>query len=111
MRDVISVPGNLAGESETQIFFATESGDPLAINVIRRPGMEPQWGVSYTEIVDQAARPPEAETLQWYRLACFLPREIPDDAFLQDDSPSRARARADYAYVLDRLGPCIRTRG
>ena len=42
VRDLMSVRGNLAGESETQIFLETERGAPLALNVIRRPGMSPQ---------------------------------------------------------------------
>lgn len=109
VREVMSVPGNLAGESETQIFLETRSGAPVSLSVVRRPGMAPEWGVSWTEIVDQAARPPRAETLQWYALACFLPEELPADAFLQRDPDSRARARADYAFVRDRVGSCARS--
>lgn len=108
IRDVISVPGNLAGESETQLFVVTDSGAPVSLTVIRRPGMAPQWGVSLGELVDASARPPEPETLAWYRFACFLPRELPEDAFLQRDRVSQAQARADYALVLAELGPCER---
>jgi hypothetical protein len=110
VRDVISVAGNLAGESETQMFVETESGMPVSLTVIRRPSMAPTWGVSWSEIVDQAARPPEGGTLAWYRLACFLPRRLSNDAFLQADSAGRERARADYQFILDSLGPCERTR-
>jgi hypothetical protein len=35
--------------------------------VIRRPGMDPTWGVSWSEIVDQSAGPPAPETVEWYR--------------------------------------------
>ena len=108
LRDVISVPGNLAGESETQMFVETESGDPVSLTVIRRPGMTPEWGVSLGELVDASATPPEPETLAWYRFACFLPRELPDDSFLQRDRVSQEQARQDYAYILDQLGPCER---
>lgn len=108
VRDVISVEGNLAGESETQMFVETATGAPISLSVIRRPGMAPQWGVSLGEIVDSAARPPERESLVWFRLACSLPRSLPENAFLQSDRESRARAQADYAYVLDQLGPCTR---
>ncbi|AKH43444.1 hypothetical protein FHS61_000852 [Altererythrobacter atlanticus] len=108
VRDVISVPGNLAGESETQMFVDTSSGAPVSLSVIRRPGQPPQWGVSWSEIVDQAASAPEPETIEWYRLACSLPRELPEGAFLQNDRESIARAREDYAFILDQLGPCIR---
>lgn len=108
VRDVMSVPGNLVGESETQLFLNTASGEPVSLTVIRRPGMEPTWGVSWSEIVDQSARPPVPETVEWYRLACFLPRELPTNAFLQTDRSSRTRAEADYRYILDQLGECPR---
>jgi hypothetical protein len=108
IRDVMSVPGNLVGESETQLFLNTASGEPVSLTVIRRPGMEPTWGVSWSEIVDQSARPPAPETVEWYRLACFLPRELPSGAFLQTDRASRTRAEADYRYILDQLGECPR---
>jgi hypothetical protein len=110
VRDVISVAGNLAGESETQMFVNTAGGAPVSLTVIRRPNMDPTWGVSWSEIVDQAAKPPERETLAWYRLACFLPRKLGSDAFLQADAGGRRRAEADYQLILDRLGPCERTR-
>ncbi|GEM_PF-1233891 len=108
VRDVISVPGNLVGESETQMFIETQSGAPVSLSVIRRPGMAPQWGVSLGEIVDSSARAPERESLAWFGFACFLPKELPDSAFLQPDRQSQARARDDYALVLAALGPCER---
>jgi hypothetical protein len=110
VRDVMSVAGNLAGESETQLFLDTETGTPVSITVVRRPGMEPEWGVSWSEIVDQAARPPEPETVAWYRLACFLPRDLSADTFLQEDRTARMRAEADYGFVLEQLGECTRLR-
>ncbi len=109
VREVMSVAGNLAGESETQIFLETRDGAPVSLSVLRRPGMAPRWGVSWTDIVDQSARQPEPETLQWYALACFLPQELPEQAFIQRDRDSRARAREDYAIVLRELGPCNRS--
>lgn len=111
VREVISIAGNLAGESETQLFLETAAGEPLSMTAIRRPGMAPRWGVSWTEIVDPAAVPPRSETLEWYRLACFLPSELPEDAFIQDEAEARARARADYAFMLGQLGPCGRSEG
>jgi len=110
VRDVMSVAGNLAGESETQLFLGTSSGAPASLTVVRRPGMEPEWGVSWSEIVDQAARPPAPETIEWYRLACFLPERLPADAFLQPDQASRRQAEADYRFILDQLGDCRRLR-
>lgn len=109
VRDALSVPGTLAGESETQVFLATPGGDPVALTVVRRPNMAPAWGVSFSEIVDQAARPPQHDTLAWYRLACFLPPQLPGTANLAQDSASRARAAADYRLVIEQLGPCTRT--
>lgn len=108
VRDVISVAGNLAGESETQMFVETRTGAPVSLSVVRRPGMAPSWGVSLGEIVDSAARPPERDSLAWFRFACFLPRRLPSDAFLQTDRQSRQRASEDYAFVLAELGPCER---
>jgi hypothetical protein len=110
VRDVMSVPGNLVGESETQLFLDTATGAPVSLTVVRRPGMEPTWGVSWSEIVDQSAQPPEPQTIGWYRLACFLPQRLPPDAFLQDDPASRQRAEADYRYILEQLGGCPRLR-
>jgi hypothetical protein len=108
VRDVMSVAGNLAGESETQLFLGTATGAPVSLTVIRRPGMAPEWGVSWSEIVDQAARPPGSESIEWYRLACFLPQQLPADAFLQSDQASRRQAEADYRFILDQLGECRR---
>lgn len=110
VREVMSVRGNLAGESETQVFLDTANNAPVSLSVVRRPGMEPDWGVSWTEIVDQAAEAPRGGTLEWYRLACSLPRQLPQQAFLQSDSASRYQAEADYAFILQSLGPCARLR-
>ena len=109
VREAISVPGNLAGESETQVFLATQGGQPVSLSVVRRPGMAPAWGVSWSEIVDQAARPPAPETLAWFALACRLPDSLPESAFLQRDPTSRTRAREDYAFVRRELGNCARS--
>ena len=110
VRDALSVEGNLAGESETQLFLDTVGGEPVSVTVVRRPGMRPVWGVSWSEIVDQAARPPQPQTLAWYRLACFLPERLPRGANLSSDGRSQAQAEADYRYMLDQLGPCARNR-
>ncbi len=110
IRDALSVEGNLAGESETQVFLATRDNSPLSITVIRRPGMRPVWGYSQSEIVDQSASRPQPDTIAWYRLACSLPRSLPADANLAVDGRSQQRALADYAYVIEELGPCLRNR-
>lgn len=110
VRDVISIAGNLTGESETQMFLNTAGGAPVSLTVVRRPNMAPTWGVSWSEIVDQSAKPPQKDTVAWYRLACSLPRQLSNDDFLQSDAAGRARAEADYRLILEQLGPCERTR-
>lgn len=107
--DALAVEGTLVGESETQLFLETESDGPVSITVVRRPNQPPRWGVSWTEIVDQSARAPREGTLQWYRLACTLPAELPQEANLSRDSQARALAARDYHYVIEQLGPCART--
>ncbi|MFN4020454.1 MAG: hypothetical protein ACK4IC_08050 [Erythrobacter sp.] len=106
--DALAVPGTLAGESETQIFLATEDRSPVSITILRRPGQRAQWGVSWGEIIDSAARPPSPETLRWYRLACALPARLPSSANLARDPEARRLAESDYAFVREQLGPCER---
>jgi hypothetical protein len=109
VRDALSVAGNLAGESETQVFLETRGGSPVSLTILRRPGRTPVWGVSWGEIIDQAARPPQASTLEWYRLACALPQRLPSSANLSRVPEERSRAERDYAFVLASLGPCVRS--
>jgi hypothetical protein len=109
VREAMFVPGNLAGESETQLFLVTASGEPAAITVARQPGQAPRWTVSFSDLVGDAAVPPR-DTLAWYRLACFLPRALPDDALTAGTPADRAAAGQDYRFVLDQLGGCGRTR-
>ncbi|MGB3739250.1 MAG: hypothetical protein WA948_07845 [Pontixanthobacter sp.] len=108
IRDALSIEGNLAGESETQIFLRTKTRAPVSLSILRTPGQRPTWGVSWTELVDAAARPPMPQTLEWYRLACFLPSSIGAEAQLASDPVAMARAREDYAFVLTSLGECER---
>lgn len=103
-------PGALPGESESQIFLQTERGDPVSLSVLRRPGEQPRWGVALGEIVDDSAAPPAPGTLLWYRLACSLPRALPEQSFAGVETGQRRAVAADYALVLERLGPCQRTR-
>ncbi len=109
VRDALSVAGNLAGESETQVFLDTRGGAPVSLTILRRPGRQPVWGVSWGEIIDQAALPPEPNTLAWYRLACALPQRLPSNANLSRVPEERSRAERDYAFVLASLGPCVRS--
>jgi len=105
------VPGAIRGESETQIFLQTAGGTPVSLTVLRRPGETPQWAVALSEIVDEAAEPPAPGTLLWYRLACGLPSALPRQSLAEADGEGAAAIQADYRLVLERLGPCVRTRG
>lgn len=102
------VPGAIRGESETQIFLQTAGGTPVSLTVLRRPGQTPAWAVALSEIVDEAAEPPAPGTLLWYRLACGLPRALPRQSLAEAEAA--AAIEADYRLVLERLGPCVRTR-
>jgi len=100
------VTGALPGEGETQIFLTTADRRPVSLSIISRPGELRRWGVSLSEIVDDAARPPAPATLLWYRLACSLPPALPDAALANAAESDAAAARDDYRFVLDSLGPC-----
>lgn len=110
VREAINVPGDLAGEGETQLFLTTKEGAPVAITVSRKTGEPPRWSVSFSEVVETDAKPPARETLGWYRLACFLPRRLPATANLSEGETARQQAEADYQLVLQELGACERTR-
>lgn len=102
------VAGTLPGAGETQIFLQTETRRPVSLNVIRAPGEAPRWAVALSEIVDEAAAPPPRDTLLWYRLACGLPRALPDSATQALEPADQRAASADYQFILSALGPCTR---
>ena len=104
------VPGAVRGESETQFFLQTAEGRPVSLSVLRRPGATPLWAVALSEIVDEAAAAPAPGTLLWYRLACGLPRMLPRQSLAEADAEAAAAIQADYRFILDRLGPCLRSR-
>jgi hypothetical protein len=104
------VPGAIPGESETQIFLLTADNRPVSLSVLRRPGQTPVWSVALSEIIDDAAGPPRPNTLLWYRLACTLPRALPRQSLAEADAAGAAAIQADYRLILERLGPCVRTR-
>jgi hypothetical protein len=104
------VPGAIPGESETQIFLQTADQRPISLTVLRRPGQSPQWAVALGEIVDEAAAPPAPRTLLWYRLACTLPPRLPAPSLAESEPGQATAIDADYRLVLERLGPCGRTR-
>ncbi len=104
------VAGALPGEGETQIFLTTSDQRPVSLSILRRPGEQPRWAVALSEIVDEAATPPAPDTLLWYRMACALPRTLPEHSTAAVDPADAGIAREDYAFVLNALGPCGRTR-
>ncbi|MGK2909973.1 MAG: hypothetical protein ACSLE1_09295 [Sphingobium sp.] len=108
--DAFYVAGTVAGEGETQIFLRTDSGDPVSLSVVRRPGQSPRWAVALGEIVDEAAATPKPGSLLWYRLACALSPALPATSVRTLAVPDAEAARADYQVVLDGLGPCERRR-
>ncbi len=103
------VRGSLPGESETQIFLKTVGSQPVSLNVLRRPGEEPHWAAALGEMIDDAAKAPQRDTLLWYRLACFLPPALPAASVANLDTDDAAAANADYRYVIGALGACDRT--
>lgn len=111
VREVLHVPGNLSGQGETQIFLTTRDGSAASITVRHEPGAPPAWGVSFSELVADVGHPPRPDTLEWYRLACFLPNALPPAANVSETYAARRQAEADYRMVLGELGPCKRTLG
>ncbi|HMP56117.1 MAG TPA: hypothetical protein PKD92_06045 [Novosphingobium sp.] len=110
VREAIHVPGTLAGEGETQLFLSTREGTAAAITVNHLPGRQPTWTYSFSEVAGAGGQPPARETLAWYRLACFLPGELPRSADISDRPQDRARAQADWRLVMRDLGECPRLR-
>jgi hypothetical protein len=102
------VAGSLPGEGESQIFLRTSDGRPISLSVLRRPGERPRWGIALSELVDDSAAPPPANSLLWYRLACGLPRALPAAATAGAEPADAQQASEDYRLVLEGLGPCMR---
>lgn len=97
------VPGNVAGEAESQFFLNTADGKPVSLVVLTRPGEAQRLSLALGDVIDDAAEGIPHDTLRWYRLACFLPAALP--ATIEAD----AGLNADYAFVLKSLGPCGQT--
>lgn len=102
------VPGTVAGEGETQVFLETDSGTPVSLTVLRRPGQPRHWGAAFGEIVDESAAAPAIGTLAHFRLACGLPVTLPATAIADLSPADAALARDDYGFVRQQIGPCGR---
>lgn len=103
------VEGSLPGESETQIFLQTTRHDAVSLNILRRPGEDTRWAVALGEMIDDSARPPAPDSLLWYRLACFLPGQLPANSVASLSAQDAEAANADYRLVIEALGPCNRS--
>lgn len=108
VRELLHVPGTLAGQGETQIFLTTADGSAASITVRHQPGAPPAWGASFSELVADVGHPPQPDTLEWYRLACFLPNMPPPGANISEGYAAKRQAEADYRMVLGELGVCER---
>lgn len=109
VRELLYVPGNLAGQGETQIFLNTKDNSAASITVRHEPGAAPAWGVSFSELVAEAGHPPQRDTIEWYRLACFLPNLPPARANVSESYAAQQQTLSDYRMVLGDLGVCQRT--
>jgi hypothetical protein len=111
VRELMFVPGNLAGQGQTQIFLDTKGGQSAAITVRHQPGMAPSWGVSFSQVASAGGgSPPPHDSLAWYSLACFLPAYPPAAANVSRSSAKQEQALNDYRMVVSSLGTCNRTR-
>ena len=104
------VPGTLPGEGETQLFFDTATGEPMSLTILTAADGSRRWAAAFGEIVDGSAAVPARDTLAWYRLACGLPRRLPEAKLAGTPPEDRRKAVSDYGIVLGALGDCTRTR-
>lgn len=104
------VPGTLPGEGETQLFFDTATGEPMSLTILTTADGSRRWAAAFGEIVDGSAAVPGQGTLAWYRLACGLPRRLPEARLAGTPPEDRRKAVSDYSVVLGALGDCTRTR-
>ena len=103
-------PGTIIGEGETQIFVEAKANQIYSLSVRSNPGAPKIWSVSTGEVIDGSATAPQKNSLLWYRLACGLPRDL-DVTLIETPEPDNVeRARADYRFIIQSLGPCDRTR-
>jgi hypothetical protein len=98
--------GTVIGEGQSQIFLDTEGNQPMSITVNSRADSGKSWSVSTSELVGESASVPQKQTLLWYRLACGLPRSMPDDVIAGSEADTVSALKDDYAFVLAKLGSC-----
>jgi hypothetical protein len=98
------VDGTVPGESESQFFLTSADGKPVTLVVQNRPGEVRRVMVARGDIIDESAERVRPGTLLWYRLACFLPANLPAQVGGSDPALNR-----DWRDALASLGPCGRT--
>lgn len=96
--------GTVPGESESQFFLTATGGNGVTMVVTTKPGEPRRVAVARGDVIDESAMIVRPETLLRYRLACYLPAELPKSAGGSD--PALA---ADWRAALASLGPCGRT--
>ncbi|MEI6486903.1 MAG: hypothetical protein WCO11_11630 [Sphingomonadales bacterium] len=96
--------GTVPGESESQFFLTTADGKPATLVVQNRPGEVRRVLVARGDIIDESAERVKPNTLLWYRLACFLPAQLP--AAVSNGDAALAK---DWRDALASLGPCGKT--
>lgn len=94
--------GSVPGESESQFFLTTTSSGTVALVVTTRLGEPRQVAIARGDVIDESATPVRPATLLQYRLACFLPRELPAEV------AGDAALAEDWRAALAAIGPCDR---
>jgi hypothetical protein len=98
------VDGTVRGESESQFFLKTAAGNSVTMVVTTRPGQPRRVAIARGDVIDESATVVRPDTFLKYRLACFLPKNLPPSA--GDGNPA---LDADWRAALIAIGPCGRT--
>lgn len=96
--------GTIPGESESQFFLTAKNGNRLTMVVTAKPGEPRRVAIARGDLIDESAAPVRPDTLIRYRLACYLPAQLPAAAGGTD-----AALAADWRAALQSIGPCGRT--
>ncbi|MFZ4110315.1 MAG: hypothetical protein ACOYKQ_07580 [Polymorphobacter sp.] len=96
--------GTVPGESESQFFLTAADGKGLTMVVTTRPGQARRIAMARGDVIDESAMVVKPDTLLRYRLACFLPAQLPMAAGGAD--PALA---GDWHAAIAALGSCGRT--
>src|SRR3546814_2991893 len=83
---------------------------PVSLTVLTAADGSRRWAAAFGEIVDGSAAVPARDTLDWYRLACGLPRQLQLNKLAGTPPEDRRKAASGYAVILGALGACTRTR-